>query len=76
MIEQKMKVEEDKVMAKEEKIKMATRLDERTSEVQKLTKTQLDIDNQLLLTSQELGWREQEGHGDCTSNFTEWSAKE
>lgn len=41
-------------MAKEDKRLMAARLEERISDVQKLTKTQLDMMNQLMLTKTQL----------------------
>ena len=41
-------------MIDEEKIKLTNRLEERTSDVQKLTNTQLDMMNQLMLANQEL----------------------
>ena len=43
--EQKKKDEEDKIMAKEDKRQMATRLEVRPFDVQKLTKNQLDMMN-------------------------------
>ena len=52
--ELKMKVEEDKGMIKEDKRLLANRLEEKSSDVQKLTNTQLDLMNQLILANQEL----------------------
>ena len=48
------KSEEKRVMIDEDKRKLINRLEKMTSNVQKLTNTQLDMMNQLMLTNQEL----------------------
>ena len=60
MIEQKKKVEEDKIMVEEDKRQIATKFEERSSNVQKLTNTHLDMMNHLILTNQELNRRDME----------------
>lgn len=60
MIEQKKKIEEDKNMAEEPKRVMAIRLEERISDVHKLTNTQLDMINQIILANKELNHKDVE----------------
>ena len=60
VVEQKKKAEDDKAMAEVDKRQIATRLDERTSDIQRLTDNQLDMVNQLLLANQELGRKDLE----------------
>ena len=50
----KKKAEEDRVMVEEDKRTLTNRLEERSSDVQKFTNTQLDMMNQLMLANQEL----------------------
>lgn len=52
--EQKKKVEEDKVMIEDDKSVLINRLEEKTSDVQKLSNMQLDTMNQLMLANHEL----------------------
>ena len=60
VIEKKKKAKEDRTMVEEEKRVMVTRLEERISYVQKITNTQLDMINQLMLVNQELNHRDVE----------------
>ena len=58
--EQMKKDKEDKVVAKEEKRYMVTRLEERSYNVQNITNTQLQIMNQIMPTNQELNKKDME----------------
>ena len=58
--EQKKKVEEDKVFIEEDKRIIETRLEERISNVQKLTNIQLDMMNQLMHENQNLNKKDVE----------------
>lgn len=49
-----MKAKEDKVMIEEYKRLLANRLEEKSSNVQKLTNTQINLMNQLMIANQEL----------------------
>lgn len=60
VVEQKKKAKEDKTMAEEDKRQISMRLDERTTDMQRLTNNQLDMVNQLLLVNQELGRKDME----------------
>ena len=46
------------IMVEEDKRVMTTRLEERISDVLKLTNTQLDMMNQLMLANQELNYKD------------------
>ena len=53
-IEQRNKVVEDKVMVEDDIRILRNRLDEKTSDIQMLTNTQLELMNQAMVTNQEL----------------------
>ena len=54
LVEKNKKDEEDKVVTKEDKRIMETRLEESISNIQKITNTQCDMMNQTMLANQEL----------------------
>ena len=54
MIEQRKKAIEDKVMIEDDIRILRNRLDEKTFDTQKLTNTQLELMNQIMVTNQEL----------------------
>ena len=54
MTEQKKKVEEDKFMIEDDKRTLINRLEENTSDVQKLANMKLDTMNQLMIANHEL----------------------
>ena len=60
MTKQKKKIEEDKIMTKEDKRKMVARLEERSFEVQNITKNWLNTMSQLLIANQELKKKDME----------------